>query len=69
MQAKRDYVWTILGWSFIGNFVGVLVVQYVENSSDRWKNLRHFRRRESLKVLGFLGSVAAFTLYGYGKAK
>ena len=26
MQAKRDFVWTILGWSFIGNFGGVLMV-------------------------------------------
>jgi hypothetical protein len=26
MQIKRDYVWTILGWSFIGNFAGIGVV-------------------------------------------
>jgi hypothetical protein len=58
-----------LGWSFIGNFAGVLMVQYIENSSNRWKNLRHFRRRETMKVLGFLGTVAAFTYYGYGRAR
>ncbi len=69
MQAKRDFVWTILGWSFIGNFGGVLMVQYIENSSGRWKNLRHFRRREILKVVGFLGTVSAFTYYGYGRAR
>lgn len=69
MQIKRDFVWTILGWSFIGNFAGVFVVQYIENSSSRWKNIRHFRKREAMKVLGFLGSVAAFTYYGYGRAR
>lgn len=69
MQAKRDFVWTILGWSFIGNFGGVMMVQYIEKSSGRWKNLRHFRRREVLKVLGFLGTVSAFTYYGYGRAR
>lgn len=69
MQAKRDFVWTILGWSFLGNIGGVLMVQYIENSSGRWKNLRHFRRREVLKVAGFLGTVAAFTFYGYGRAR
>lgn len=26
MQAKRDFVWNILGWSFIGNIGGVLMV-------------------------------------------
>ena len=26
MQAKRDFIWTILGWSFIGNFGGVMMV-------------------------------------------
>ena len=40
MQIKRDMVWTTIGWSFIGNFAGIFVVQYIENSSDRWKNLR-----------------------------
>jgi hypothetical protein len=69
MQAKRDFVWTILGWSFIGNIGGVLMVQYIEKSSSRWKNLKHFRRREALKVFGFLGTVAALTYYGYGKAR
>jgi len=69
MQAKRDFVWTILGWSFIGNVGGVLMVQYIEKSSGRWKNLRHFRRREALKVVGFLSTVAAFTFYGYGRAR
>ncbi len=69
MQAKRDFIWTTLGWSFIGNFFGIFVVQYIENSSDRWKNLRHFRRREVLKIGGFLGTVGVFTLYGYARAR
>ena len=33
MQIKRDMIWTTIGWSFIGNFAGVLMVQYIENSS------------------------------------
>jgi hypothetical protein len=41
----------------------------LENSSDRWKSLRHFRRREVLKIAGFVGTVAAFTYYGYGRAR
>ena len=69
MQIKRDMIWTTIGWSFIGNFAGVLVVQYLEKSSSRWKNLKHFRKREIMKTLGFIGTVAAFTLYGYGKAR
>jgi len=62
-------IWTTLGWSFIGNFAGVLMVQYIENSSDRWRSLRHFRRRETMKVCAFVGAVAAFTYYGYGRAR
>lgn len=26
MQIKRDMIWTTIGWSFIGNFAGILVV-------------------------------------------
>ena len=69
MQIKRDYVWTILGWSFIGNFGGILVVQYLENSNKRMKAMKNFRKREVVKVMGFLGTVAAFTYYGYGRAR
>jgi len=69
MQIKRDKIWTTIGWSFVGNFAGIFVVQYLENSSDRWKNLRQFRRREMLKLGGFVGTVALFTIYGYGKAR
>jgi len=69
MQAKRDFIWTTLGWSFLGNFFGIIAVQYLETSSDRWKNLRHFRRREVLKLCGFIGTVGAFTLYGYANAR
>jgi hypothetical protein len=31
---------TTLGWSFLGNFAGIIVVKYIEHSGDRWKNLR-----------------------------
>jgi hypothetical protein len=42
MQARRDFIWTTLGWSFIGNFFGIVLVKYIENSNSRWKNFRHF---------------------------
>mmetsp|Transcript_39524 Transcript_39524/g.29195 ORF Transcript_39524/g.29195 Transcript_39524/m.29195 type:complete len:96 (+) Transcript_39524:2-289(+) len=42
MQAKRDFIWTTLGWSFIGNFFGILTVQYLEKSLIRWRTLRYF---------------------------
>ena len=69
MQIKRDMIWTTLGWSFIGNFAGILAVGYIEKNSDRWKNLKHVRRREGMKVIVFIGSVLAFTYYGYGRAR
>ena len=69
MQAKRDRVWNTLGWSVIGNVFGVAVVGYIENNSDKYKTLRHLKRREMLKVGGFLGTVAMFTLYGYANAQ
>ncbi|CDW85469.1 UNKNOWN [Stylonychia lemnae] len=69
MQIKRDMIWTTLGWSFIGNFAGILMVQYIEKSSDRWKTLKHIRKREGMKVVSFIGTVLAFTYYGYGRAR
>lgn len=69
MQAKRDYVWTILGWSFLGNFVGIMGVQYVDKYTNRWKTAKHFRKREVMKILAFVGCVGMFTVYGYGRAR
>jgi len=69
MQLKRDRVWNTLGWSLIGNIAGVVVVRYIESNSDKYKTLRHFQKREFLKVFGFLGTVGLFTLYGYGNAQ
>ena len=69
MQVQRDMVWTTIGWSFIGNIFGIAVVQYIERSSNRWKNLRQFKRREFMKVLGFIGTVGMFTYYGYARAR
>lgn len=69
MQAKRDKVWTTIGWSVIGNFAGVAVVQYIESKNDRWKALRHLQRREMMKVAAFLGTVGMFTAYGFGNAR
>lgn len=62
-------IWTTVGWSFIGNFAGVLMVQYIEKRSDKWKTLRHFRKREALKIFSFIGAVGLFTYYGYGRAR
>ena len=69
MQIKRDKVWTTLGWSFIGNICGLGVVRYLEKNSDKYTALRQFKKRELMKVFGFLGTVGAFTLYGYGTAQ
>ena len=68
MQAKRDYVWTILGWSFIGNFAGYGVAKWVEKSS-RWSHYKYATRRQVYMVLGFAFGVGAFTYYGYGRAR
>ena len=62
-------VWTTVGWSIIGNFAGISVVRYIEKNNDKYKNLRQFKKREYLKVMGFLGTVAAFTMWGYGTAR
>lgn len=69
MQLKRDKVWTTLGWSVIGNIGGIGVVRYMEKNSEKYNTLRHFKKREIMKVCGFLGTVGLFTLYGYGSAK
>jgi hypothetical protein len=62
-------IWTTVGWSFLGNFAGILAVQYIERSSGKWRNLKHVHRRESMKVIAFIGTVLAFTYYGYGRAR
>jgi len=68
MQIKRDKVWTTLGWSVIGNIAGVGVVRYIEKNSDKYNSLQHFKKREFMKIGGFLGMVGLFTLYGYANA-
>jgi hypothetical protein len=69
MQAKRDFIWTTIGWSFIGNIFGILMVKYLETTSQRWKNLKNFRKSEVLKIGGFLGTIGMFTYYGYAKGR
>ena len=69
MQIKRDKVMTTLGWSLIGNVAGVGVVRYIEKNNEKYNNLKHIKKREMLKVLGFFGTVSLFTLYGYGAAR
>lgn len=60
---------TIVGWSIIGNFAGIAAVQYLEARQNSIKSLRLVNRREFIKVGVFLGTVAAFTYYGYGSAR
>ena len=37
MQAKRDRIWTTLGWSFIGNIAAISVVQFIDfRPPKRW---------------------------------
>ena len=41
MQAKRDRVWNTLGWSLIGNFAAIGVVQFlVARPPKRWQHAR-----------------------------
>ena len=68
MQCKRDYVWTILGWSFVGNFAGLFVVNMV-GGKDKWANIKYLQKREVFKVAAFLATVGAFTYYGFAKAR
>lgn len=42
MQAKRDQVWTTIGWSLVGNVGGIAFVNYIERSNNKWKNIRMF---------------------------
>ena len=69
MQAQRDKVWTTVGWSAIGNLFAIGVVHYIEQHNDRWKALRHIQKRDMMKAAAFVGTVALFTLYGYGNAR
>jgi len=69
MQCKRDRILRTVGWSLIGNIGGVGVVRYIEKNSDRYRTLKHFKKREALKIFGFLGTVGLFTLYGYASAQ
>jgi hypothetical protein len=69
MQIKRDKVWTTLGWSVIGNLAGIGVVRYIEKNSDKYNSLKHFKKREIMKVFSFLSMIGIFTMYGYGNAK
>lgn len=69
MQAKRDKVWTTIGWSFCGNVAGVGVTTYLHKNSEKYRSLKQFKKRELIQIAGFLGTVAAFTVYGYGAAQ
>ena len=69
MQAKRDKVWTIIGWSIVGNVPAIGVVSFIEHQNTSWLALRHLQKRESMKLAAFAGTVGLFTLYGYGVAR
>ena len=42
MQAKRDKIWTTIGYSFMGNIAAIGIVQYIETQGERKKVTRHF---------------------------
>lgn len=46
MQAKRDKVWTTIGWSFCGNVAGIGVVTYLHKNSQKYRSLKQFKKRE-----------------------
>lgn len=69
MQAKKDKMFTTLGWSFVGNIFGVVAVRYIEKNNEKYNALRHFQKREMFKAFAFLGTITLFTLYGYGCAQ
>ena len=60
---------TTIGWSFCGNIFGVGAAAYVDKSRATWKTMRQIKKLESTKAFAFLGTVAAFTIYGYGCGK
>ena len=69
MQAKRDKVWTTIGWSACGNVAGIGMVTYLHKNSQKYRSLKQFKKREIMQAAGFLATVACFTLYGYGAAQ
>ena len=68
MQVKKDKWFTTLGWSFLGNIAGILLVRYIENNNTKYQSLKHFKKREVMKVGAFFGMIGLFTLYGYANA-
>ena len=70
MQAKRDRVWTTLGWSLIGNIAAISVVQFLDaRPPKRWIGARFIKQRETFKVAMFVSTVGLFTIYGFGCAR
>ena len=70
MQAKRDRVWTTIGWSGIGTVMGLVGVRYFDaNPLQRWKGQQHVVKREMFRTSVFLGAVVFFTIYGFGNAR
>ena len=70
MQAKRDRVWTTLGWSLIGNIAAISMVQFLMyRPPKRWSAPRYIKQREMLNVVAFFTTVGFFTLYGFGSAR
>ena len=70
MQAKRDRVWTTLGYSLIGNIVGIGLVQYLMYKPPRrWAAPRFGKQREMLFFGTFVTTVGFWTLYGFGLSR
>ena len=70
MQAKRDRVWTTLGWSLIGNIAAIMVVQFFDaRPPKRWAAARFAKQRDIFKASMFLSTIGLFTIYGFGCAR
>ena len=69
MQAKRDQVFTTVGWSCIGTMAAMGVTSALDQRGDRIKAMRLVKRREFIKIGAFMGTVGLFTLYGFGNAR
>lgn len=69
MQAKRDQVFTTIGWSCIGTMAAMGVTSALDQRADRIKSMRLVKRRELIKMGAFFGTIGLFTLYGFGNAR
>ena len=70
MQAKRDRVFTTLGWSVIGTFAGIGAMTFFEAYTNRrWKGNRYVKQKDLFRLAVFGSTLGLFTLIGFGNAR